>query len=136
MLDKLMQTYGFHTHMKKNMLFYVVIPNIWPSPSLYCRVPNKRGEDVFFFLNFLPPPVAYLHPPPLINFQKYFDRDRDRDREMRYHTTNNFSLVIILTFFVIINLQIENAGDFLPFAIKTCGHTGLTVILVLESFIH
>ena len=55
------------------------------------------------------------------------------DREMRYDTTNNSSFFHFLTFFIVINLQIGNAGDFLPFAIKTCGHTGLTVILVLEN---
>ena len=35
---------------------------------------------------------------------------------MRYDTTNNFSLFNFLTFFIVINLQIGNAGDF--FAIK------------------
>ena len=35
---------------------------------------------------------------------------------MRYDTTNNFSLFIFLTFLIVINQQIENAGDF--FAIK------------------
>ena len=72
---------------------------------------------------------------------------------MRYDTTNNFSLFNLLTFFIVINQQIENAGDFFaievsilylnihePFAINLiylikCGHTGLTVILVLENFI-
>ena len=72
---------------------------------------------------------------------------------MRHDTTNNFLLFNLLTFFIVIYLQIENAGDFFaievsilylnihePFAINLiylikCGHTGLTVILVLESFI-
>ena len=50
-------------------------------------------------------------PPSTVEIQKF-----DRDREMRYDTTNNFSLFNLSAFFIVINLQIENAGDF--FAIK------------------